>query len=504
MTRILSGRQTLRRLDSMIADTREALADAISANDAADTRRAEVRDEQIAAFRALADVRMDLITNLTDLDQLHRDAITLLAQQDEFVAEAASRIETASQRIKDLEDQRSHLAETLDRAIETYEVRVAEIEATLAETPAYQTLLKASEDSASVVSRAEQKLALARNDRRDKGAPYQADPLFMYLWNRTFRTPDYKAGAFVRVLDNWVAGLCGYDKARANYARLTELPDRLAEHVEHVTTSHSAAVDALESAEATALSDGGADDLKANVDELRQNLDAMEPEIEAAELIHMQAVDAHDRALDNGSGPAQKARLLLENGLKSMSFPDLRILAAETLELEDDRIVDALVKLRAEEMSLELEMERNLRLPGRRRKDLEMLERLRRRFKRDRLDSHYATFKASTVDTILRGLQRGDMDETRALRQLSRAVRRRKTKAPQGFGGRKRRDTLGLPDVLGDVMWEVAKEAGRSRRYGGSPWSSGRTRRRAPPRSFPRKRSGSGRKSGGFKTGGGF
>ncbi|MEO1476171.1 MAG: hypothetical protein AAFS13_07290, partial [Pseudomonadota bacterium] len=94
----------------------------------------------------------------------------------------------------------------------------------------------------------------------------------------------------------------------------------------------------------------------------------------------------------------------------------------------------------------------------------------------------------------------------RALRQLSRAVRRKQTRTPNGFGGRRRRNTLGLPDVLEDVVWEMAKDAGRSGRYGGSPWSSGRTRRRAPPRSFPRRPSGGGgrRGGGGFKTGGGF
>jgi len=496
-------------MDGMIAETRQALADAISANDAADTRRAEVRDEQVEAFKTLAALRIDLLSNgqrTSDLDALHRRATLLLEQQDDFVADTAKSLSATADKIKALEDQRSALASELDDAIEDYETRVAEIETELTETAAYRALLKAAEDSASVVSRAEQKLALAREDRRDKGAPYQADALFMYLWDRKYRTPAYKAGPFNRFMDGWVARLCGYDQARANYARLTELPERLAEHVEQVTLEHDRAVDILEAAEMEALANGGADALREASDALRAKLDQMEPNIEAAELEHMKTAELHDSALENGAGPAQQARQVLEQGLKEMSFPDLRVLAAETLELEDDRIVDALVKLRAEEMSLELEAERNLRLPQRRRSDLETLERLRRRFKRDRLDSAYATYKASAVDSIFRGLLRGDVDADRALRQLSRAVRRKQTRTPNGFGGRRRRNTLGLPDVLEDVVWEMAKDAGRSGRYGGSPWSSGRTRRRAPPRSFPRRPSGGGgrRGGGGFKTGGGF
>lgn len=507
MTRILTGRDTLQRLDMMIAETRQSLADAISNNDAADTRRAEVREEQVEAYRALARLRIDLLTGNPEtdkIDDIHRKAEQLIQQQDNFVEQTADDLAATAQTIENLEAQRMALAGDLDRAIEAYEVRVNEIEAELSETSAYKTLLKAAEESASVVSRAEQKLSLAREDRREKGAPYQADSLFMYLWERKFRTPEYKAGSLTRMLDGWVAGLCGYDKARANYARLTELPERLAEHVEQVTEAHGEAVDALEAAEAEALAKGGADDLRAASDRLRSELDALEPKIEAAETDHLKTAERHDSALENGTGPAQQARQVLEEGLKSMSFPDLRVLAAETLELEDDRIVDALVKLRAEEMSLELEAERNFRLPQRRRSDLETIERLRRRFKRDRLDSPFATFKASTVDSILRELMRGDMDADRALRNLSRAVRRNNRKTYRGFGGRKRRDTLGLPDILEDVVWEVAKEAGRAGRYGGSPWSSGRTRRRAPPRSFPKKRRGGRSKGGGFRTGGGF
>ncbi|MEL6258219.1 MAG: hypothetical protein AAFQ67_04075 [Pseudomonadota bacterium] len=291
-----------------------------------------------------------------------------------------------------------------------------------------------------------------------------------------------------------------------NYARLTELPERIGEHLASVQSEHDVAVETLEAAEIAAMERGGALELKAEADEVRAQLNTIEISIEEAETAHLETAEKHEKALKNGAGPAQQARHILEQGLKTASFPDLRLLAAETLELEDDRIVDALVKLRAEEMSLELEAERNLRLPERRRQELETLERLRRRFKRENYDSPYATFNAATLDQILRGIMRGDLNADRALRQMSRAVKRRSTRVSGGFGGRRRRDTLGLPEVLGDVMWEIAKEANR----GGSrstPWSSRPTRRRAPPRSFPRSsggRRGGGRKGGGFRTGGGF
>ncbi len=507
MTGTLDGREALNRLDTTIAATRQALADAIAATDAGDTRRAEVRDSQVEAYRALAALRFDLVQRaegLETLDRLHRDAAALLDEQDRFVADVSAALDAAAARIAGLEAARAEKARALDAAVETYETRVAEVEASLGDDPAYKALLAAAEETASVVARAEQKLEIARADRRHKGAPYDADPLFSYLWSRKFRTPSYKAWPVTRLLDHWVARLCGYDKASLNYARLTELPERLAEHAAKVAAKHAAAADRLEEAEAAALARAGTGALKTAADALRQELAGLEQDIEAAEIDHRDLAERHESALKNGSGPAQKARQLLEHGLKAASFPDLRVLAAETVDLEDDRIIDALVKLRAEEMSLDLEAERNVRLPSRRRQELEELDRLRRRFKREHLDSPYASFQAATIDTVLRGLLRGELDADRALRHLGRGVRRRDTRSSRGFGGHERLDTLGLPDILGDVVWEIAKEAGRQGSRG-TPWSSGSPRRRAPPRSFPRTRgSGGGSKGGGFRTGGGF
>ncbi|MEL7453179.1 MAG: hypothetical protein AAGJ50_07395 [Pseudomonadota bacterium] len=106
MTRTLSGRETLQRLDRTIAETRRALADAIDAKDTADTRRAEVRDGQVEAYRALADIRLDLLREedaRKTFDDLHREAEALLDAQDGFVAEQAKDLAAASEAIADLE-----------------------------------------------------------------------------------------------------------------------------------------------------------------------------------------------------------------------------------------------------------------------------------------------------------------------------------------------------------------------------------------------------------------
>ena len=85
-----------------------------------------------------------------------------------------------------------------------------------------------------VIRSAEEKATQAAADREEKRRPYEADPLFMYLWRRRFGTRDYRAGNLVRYLDRKVAHLIGYEAARVNYAMLMELPERLREHVERL------------------------------------------------------------------------------------------------------------------------------------------------------------------------------------------------------------------------------------------------------------------------------
>ena len=81
---------------------------------------------------------------------------------------------------------------------------------------------------------AERKAEQAERDLAEKRVPYEADPLFMYLWNRGFGTGAYRASNLVRYFDRKVARLVGYQDARVNYAMLLELPVRIREHAERL------------------------------------------------------------------------------------------------------------------------------------------------------------------------------------------------------------------------------------------------------------------------------
>jgi len=88
--------------------------------------------------------------------------------------------------------------------------------------------------SAEMLAAAERKAAQAECDLEEKRKPYEADPLFMYLWSRGLGTSRYRAIPLVRYFDRKVARHIGFDDARRNYAVLIELPVRLREHAERL------------------------------------------------------------------------------------------------------------------------------------------------------------------------------------------------------------------------------------------------------------------------------
>lgn len=502
----IDGRRALEEFDLRIGDVRSALSGALDDVDSAEVRQAEVQREQAEAYGTLADIRMDIVSSGVSIDELEgaeKKARRLLEAHEAYAERKQGEVDESAEKIDTLETRRREAARILDERVEAYETRVAEIETGLETDEAYLALANAFEEAGAIVTRSEQKLELARDDRKKKGAPYDDDPLFSYLWKRGFRTTNYKGRGLTKMLDGWVARLCRFDRARLNYARLTELPERLAEHVERVREEEDAARIELEAAEQSALALGGAVELEQAAQEKRRALDVIDKNIETAEADHRKVVAEHEAVLSGGKGPAAEAREVLEKALRDASFPDLRLLAAETVELDDDRIVDRLVKLRAEQMSFELDDRDLKRRPVRIQQELKTLESLRMEFKRARYDSPYARFKSSALEYALKGVVSGQLDVDRAMRALRKGLTLREPRTQQGFGGKRRSDTLGLPDEVGDILVEVLRQGSR----GG--WSGG-GRARPTKRRRPRIKTGSrsrkkgGRKGGGFKSTGGF
>jgi hypothetical protein len=514
VARYIDGRSTLRRFDSVIADTRTELGEAIEAAEELSRDIAEVRRRQAAAYRELASIQIseaDTPAEIANLERLDSDVTELIEAHEAYLETLVADLDAASAKVAELETQRREAATDLDAAIETYEARVDEVEAALEEDEAYLAMVSAAAEAEAVTEKARAKLELARADMDEKGEVFRADPLFMYLWGRRYRTVDYKAGNVFRFLDGLVARLCNYNKSYRNFERLVELPEWLEEHVARMQARHSEAETALEEAEAAALEEAGAEALASDVDAARERLQQLDSDIAEAEARHLEISERSDAAGRGEAGPAYEARQRLANAMKQRAIPDLRVLAVQTVSSADDAIVDTLVGLRKDEMAMELRLDQDKGLPARRRADLARLEAFRRAFKAARLDSGYAGFKAASVDDVLARLVSGRLEAHDAVRHLQRGMRRTSPRTDPRFGGRRRARTMGLPDVAVGIGMEIMKEIGRSAgRSGGfdlggmgGGFPGGMPRGRRTRKTFPKSIGGRGRR-GKFKTGGGF
>ena len=62
----------------------------------------------------------------------------------------------------------------------------------------------------------------------------------MYLWRRKLGTPEYPSGFFVRYFDEKIAALINYREARANYAMMNQVPERLRAHADRLAANTEA------------------------------------------------------------------------------------------------------------------------------------------------------------------------------------------------------------------------------------------------------------------------
>ena len=490
---LVSGRDALHRLDGLTVGAREEFDAAARGAESHARRRADLARLKAEGYRELAAMRLDVIRKeqAASLDAAEKEALQLLEAHADFLARIDGEVAEADAKLKDAEAKRRAGEVEVDAALNAYESLVAETEKTVETDPGYIALKDAFEQARAVSVRAEQKLELAKADRDEKRKPYEADPLFSYLWQRKFRTPEYKKGGLSRGLDNWVARLCGYDQAYLNYARLIELPDRIAEHMANMRLEEAEAQAAIERFEAQALEARGAGKLSAELGAAKDRLKALDVALGEAEAKHAELRRQQEQAASGDAGPQEQARRVIEAGLEKASFPDLKVLAAETTTTDDDRVVEALIKLRTEELQMEVNWRGVEALPARRRAGAETLEAVRRRFKEAGLDSPYVMLLRPAFEAAIEAYGKGPAPDGEALWRAIRATVRQAPRSDDDyFGGPRRGRNVGGDVIAGVILGEVIKAATRGSRWGGGGWGGGGIG------------GGGSRGGGGFKTGG--
>ena len=153
--------------------------------------------------------------------------------------------------------------------------------------PAYQAQRTRAQEAERTARHAAEKASLSEEELSQKGASYRGDALFMYLWDRHYGLPAYKASGLVRWLDGMVAQHIGFADARTNFSRLNEIPQRLREHAQ--------AQEAAAAAELTSLK---------NLETQAQQADGI-PKLEEAQAQAQGVLDSVDARLAQADADAQ-------------------------------------------------------------------------------------------------------------------------------------------------------------------------------------------------------
>lgn len=494
---MLTGPQALHSLNDALREIRREENQINARVLKTDERIVELNRLEAEQFKLLAGFRLCAIDKQTianDLDKAEKRATKLLQERDAALAAHHEAIAELEAQIDEEEQDRKasdHRLEEVEQALDSLSDTVAE---KLKKDKDFSEKAKQAQKVTSQAVAAANKYEIAQQDRTEKSKPYQSDPLFMYLWQRQYDTPHYKASNLVRTLDGWVAGLIRFQDARPNFSMLNEIPDRLKEHAHRQKKRAQEAQQTLETLEHAALKKAGADDLEQELNDLlaqRAQKDAHIVELEDTR----DALMMERQMMAQGEDEHYKKALdIITANLRGQKLVDLYQSAYETPTEKDEAVVSQIEELRERrkfERTQNDEDHTRFETLSKRRRELENIQ---WEFKKERFDDPLSSFdRDELVSTLLTEFLRGAISAVTYWGHFKSSQKWRKRKNP-GFGGKR-----GFPDDLEPFLSDVLATLGNASHSSRSLGGFSRKRRKAN-----RKHSKSRKGNKSFRTGGGF
>jgi hypothetical protein len=477
----MSGKDALREIDGVLSQARGNLSSVDLQFGAARAELAKLKHAEVGVFASLAKLRLVAIEQGGLLDALNdadRKAEQILDERKAAAAKLDQDLQSAQDALGADEQRRGAQQSVVAAASEALDAAEAKAQDRLEADAAYQAQLKRTEQADFVADQAEDKAAAARHDRLEKGKPYEADPLFSYLWSRGYGTSAYRAWPLARWLDGKVAKLCAYEGARRNYALLIEIPARLAEHAATMRGQFETEAEALRALEEAAAEAAGVPDLKAKLDAAEKDLSDIDAAIDDREET-IRGLTEQRKGFAAGEDSFYKRCIdVLSGAMRRESIDFLKARAARTASDEDDALVRRLAELGRDAERIEDNLDQFRRLHDLHNDRLQRLEDVRRRFKAARYDDPLSEFiDGALIALVLRQFLGGAVSGGQVWSTIRRQQRMRRVRADPNFG------TLRFPRAPRRGPWHIPRGGG----FGGGGFHGG-----------------GGFGGGGFHTGGGF
>jgi chromosome segregation ATPase len=435
---MLSGHDLLATIERMLDGTRRERAKLDVELERSTQELARVRQAELGVLSVLARLRLREIESgelVEALDETGRQVTELLGQRAGAQAEVETEVKAAEAQLADVQKERAERSAAVDAAEKALDAAEAEAQKGLADDDEYRAQLEKARASDGVADLAEEKAQAARNDRVEKGKPYEADPLFTYLWARGFGTSQYRAGAFARLLDRWVARVCDYEPLRRDYWMLSELPARFDEHSTRMRALADEDVTAVQALEHKAAEAAGVPKRAIALEQSQKELAEADKTIEERDAGLDALVDKRASFASGEDDLSRRCTALLSDTFRREKMKTLRERANRTATADDDKAVDELTAVRAEIPRLEDEATRYKALHETHRDRTTKLEEIRKRFKENRFDAVSSEFvNSALITTLLAQLLAGSLGVPDIWDAIAKQQRFRKLAADPLFG----------------------------------------------------------------------
>ncbi len=435
---MISGRETLASIEQALQEVKRQVRELDVKIQGASAELIRLGQEESEQYKALAKLRVDQILGgelTSSLDATAWQAGQLLAERERALTDLQRNVDALQARQTELEAARAAQARRVEEAAKALDEAEGNAQERLAQDAPYQVQLARAQQVDRTAKHAEQKRELAEQDRGEKGKPYEADRLFMYLWRREYGTSRYRANPLIRYLDGKVARLCGYHQARANYAMLLEIPARLREHAQQVRKQADQEFDTLRALEQAAVAAGEVPAAQAALAEEQKKVDALDDQIEQVEQESQQLLAKRAAFAAGEDEDFRKAVELMAVEFRRDSIVALRREAQLTSTPEDDRIITRLAAIEEQKGWLEEALGHQQQALRGHQQRLSELESVRREFKRHRFDDMHSTFADGALLTlVLNEFLGGLLSREKLWRTIEHQQRRSPTRADPTFG----------------------------------------------------------------------
>lgn len=435
---MISGTQTLASFQQALADERRKLEAVDRRSDELSEEKLTLEQEDLADYRNLARLRVDMLateqtqSSLDETERLVQSFLNERQAERERIVQAIAAAEVEARELNGRRQQQATASAELAQRIDDAE---KETQDRLDRDPDYIRQRDQVELARRTAIHADTKAGQSEEELENKGQPYRDDPLFMYLWKRSYQTPDYSGGNLTRWLDGWVARLVKYPEARTNFVRLQEIPIRLREYAQMRSQEAEAEYEKLLNMDQQAREADGITRLDEELAREQEHLADIDREIEAA-AEKMRSLEEKKAAFTAG----EDANYLkaIDFMSKELARDELTILRDDALSTpfpEDDIIIASLYdRLERKEEIGEGRIElKELRSQHEAR--IRELEKILLDFKQNRYDSPGTGFAdGALVTMMLANFLNGMLSRADLWRVLEQQHRYQPRRADPGFG----------------------------------------------------------------------